>query len=70
MRRGIQTNGNQWIERVPAWTRLAWQDPNTNLFNGVMWQPAAAERYVFKHDRPGLLLSLGYCHILGREPTI
>lgn len=42
----------QWIERVPAWTRLAWQDHTTNLFNGVHWEPPKEEQHVFKHQRP------------------
>lgn len=49
--RGIETNDHTWIERVPAWIRLAWQDHNTNLFNGVMWHPPPQERYSFKHER-------------------
>mmetsp|Transcript_108130 Transcript_108130/g.271999 ORF Transcript_108130/g.271999 Transcript_108130/m.271999 type:complete len:2009 (+) Transcript_108130:103-6129(+) len=48
----VETNDGQWIERVPAWTKLAWQDHTTNLFNGVFWEPPAADRYVFKHPRP------------------
>eukprot|EP00435_Cladocopium_sp_Y103_P017907 s648_g4.t1 len=50
----IETNDHTWIERVPAWTRLAWQDHNTNLFNGVMWHPPPGERYTFKHERPSM----------------
>lgn len=48
----LETNDGQWIERVPAWTKLAWQDHTTNLFNGVFWEPPAAERHVFKYSRP------------------
>jgi len=48
----IETNDGQWIERVPAWTRLAWQDHTTNLFNGVHWDPPADEAYSFVHPRP------------------
>eukprot|EP00971_Amphidinium_carterae_P341227 6479923-Amphidinium_carterae.1 len=48
----IETCDGQWIERVPAWTKLAWQDPNTMLFNGVFWEPPSLERYRFKHPRP------------------
>jgi len=48
----IETQDGQWIERVPAWTRAAWQDHSTNLFNGVHWDPPASERYVFRHARP------------------
>lgn len=50
----IETDDHTWIERVPAWIRLAWQDHNTNLFNGVMWHPPSQERYSFKHERPSM----------------
>jgi len=48
----IETNDGEWIERVPAWTKLAWQDHTTNLFNGVFWEPPADERHGFRHPRP------------------
>jgi len=48
----VECNDGQWIERVPAWTKLAWQDHTTNLFNGVFWEPPLDERYRFKHPRP------------------
>jgi 1,4-alpha-glucan branching enzyme len=40
------------FDRVPAWTKLAWQDKTTNLFNGVFWEPQTSQRYVFKNQRP------------------
>mmetsp|Transcript_13633 Transcript_13633/g.30989 ORF Transcript_13633/g.30989 Transcript_13633/m.30989 type:complete len:1989 (-) Transcript_13633:86-6052(-) len=48
----IECNDGQWIERVPAWAKLAWQDHTTNLFNGVFWEPPIEDRYKFKHPRP------------------
>ncbi|CAJ1346724.1 unnamed protein product, partial [Effrenium voratum] len=48
----LETKDNKWLERIPAWTSLAWQDHATNLFNGVMWLPPQEEKYVFKHERP------------------
>jgi len=48
----IETNDGHWVERVPAWTRVAWQDHSTNLFNGVHWDPPAEEQYTFRHPRP------------------
>mmetsp|Transcript_78474 Transcript_78474/g.202083 ORF Transcript_78474/g.202083 Transcript_78474/m.202083 type:complete len:1723 (+) Transcript_78474:46-5214(+) len=48
----LETHDGQWHDRVPAWTHLAWQDKNTNLFNGVFWNPPTEEKYVFKHPRP------------------
>jgi len=48
----LETGDGAWHDRVPAWTKLAWQDHTTNLFNGVFWEPPAAEVYTFKHPRP------------------
>jgi len=48
----IEGEFGNWFDRVPAWTKLAWQDTSTNLFNGVFWEPPSAERYVFKYARP------------------
>eukprot|EP00921_Rhytidocystis_pertsovi_P025088 GHVQ01040468.1.p1 GENE.GHVQ01040468.1~~GHVQ01040468.1.p1 ORF type:complete len:1022 (-),score=152.14 GHVQ01040468.1:1478-4543(-) len=38
---------HQWFDRVPAWSRLAWQNPETQMFDGVVWCPEYP--YVFKH---------------------
>jgi len=35
---------------VPAWARLAWQNPQSNLFDAVFWHPDKA--YEFKSQRP------------------
>jgi len=48
----IEGQDGAWFDRVPAWTKLAWQDVSTNLFNGVFWEPPASEKYVFKNPRP------------------
>eukprot|EP00928_Gymnodinium_smaydae_P040898 TRINITY_DN276_c0_g2_i1.p1 TRINITY_DN276_c0_g2~~TRINITY_DN276_c0_g2_i1.p1 ORF type:complete len:1466 (+),score=392.54 TRINITY_DN276_c0_g2_i1:181-4398(+) len=48
----LETHNGQWHDRVPAWIKLAWQDRTTNLFNGVFWEPPAAERYTARHPRP------------------
>eukprot|EP00931_Biecheleriopsis_adriatica_P037100 TRINITY_DN2129_c0_g1_i1.p1 TRINITY_DN2129_c0_g1~~TRINITY_DN2129_c0_g1_i1.p1 ORF type:complete len:813 (-),score=199.50 TRINITY_DN2129_c0_g1_i1:286-2724(-) len=48
----LEANDGSWHDRVPAWTKLAWQDHTTNLFNGVFWEPQAQEKYSFKHERP------------------
>eukprot|EP00446_Apocalathium_sp_SHHI-4_P038691 CAMPEP_0177305258 /NCGR_PEP_ID=MMETSP0368-20130122/7081_1 /TAXON_ID=447022 ORGANISM="Scrippsiella hangoei-like, Strain SHHI-4" /NCGR_SAMPLE_ID=MMETSP0368 /ASSEMBLY_ACC=CAM_ASM_000363 /LENGTH=818 /DNA_ID=CAMNT_0018763881 /DNA_START=42 /DNA_END=2496 /DNA_ORIENTATION=+ len=48
----VETPEGQMIERVPAWTKLAWQDHTTNLFNGVNWEPAKEDQYTFVHKRP------------------
>jgi len=48
----IQGENGEWFDRVPAWTKLAYQDHTTNLFNGVFWEPPSAERYTFRNQRP------------------
>eukprot|EP00746_Dinoflagellata_sp_MGD_P003936 gnl/MRDRNA2_/MRDRNA2_107619_c0_seq1.p1 gnl/MRDRNA2_/MRDRNA2_107619_c0~~gnl/MRDRNA2_/MRDRNA2_107619_c0_seq1.p1 ORF type:complete len:1009 (+),score=180.67 gnl/MRDRNA2_/MRDRNA2_107619_c0_seq1:102-3128(+) len=48
----FETQDGRWLDRVPAWIKLAWQDKATNLFNGVFWEPSESERYKFKHGRP------------------
>lgn len=48
----FETNDGKWMDRVPAWTKVAWQDRATTLFNGVFWEPPESERYKFKHPRP------------------
>jgi 1,4-alpha-glucan branching enzyme len=53
----LQSNDLSWHDRVPAWTKLAWQEGNT-IFNGVFWEPPKAERYVWKNVRPPAPLNL------------
>lgn len=48
----LEANDGAWHDRVPAWTKLAWQDHTTNLFNGVFWEPPEEKQYVFQHARP------------------
>jgi len=48
----VEGPNGDWFDRVPAWSKLAWQDKTTNLFNGVFWEPDASDRYVFKNARP------------------
>ena len=35
---------------MPAWTKLAWQDPISNLFDAVFWNPE--QPYEFKSQSP------------------
>ncbi|CAK9035203.1 unnamed protein product [Durusdinium trenchii] len=48
----VEANDGSWHDRVPAWSKLAWQDHTTNLFNGVFWEPPEEDRYVFQNPRP------------------
>jgi len=48
----LEANDGSWHDRVPAWTKLAWQDHTTNLFNGVFWEPPDEDRYQFQNPRP------------------
>jgi len=54
----LETHDGQWHDRVPAWAKLAWQDPSTMLFNGVFWEPPKDEVYVQRHPRPARAASL------------
>eukprot|EP00929_Paragymnodinium_shiwhaense_P042984 TRINITY_DN22156_c0_g4_i1.p1 TRINITY_DN22156_c0_g4~~TRINITY_DN22156_c0_g4_i1.p1 ORF type:complete len:2062 (-),score=644.88 TRINITY_DN22156_c0_g4_i1:444-6629(-) len=53
----VESHDGSWHDRVPAWVKLAWQS-DTNLFDGVMWEPPMEERYVFKHPNPPKPLGL------------
>ncbi|KAL5557734.1 hypothetical protein UlMin_033945 [Ulmus minor] len=43
-----------WMDRIPAWIKYATVDPENFAapYDGVYWEPPAAERYQFKHPRP------------------
>ncbi|CAN1781869.1 1,4-alpha-glucan-branching enzyme 1, chloroplastic/amyloplastic (Fragment) [Linum perenne] len=46
-------NGS-WVDRIPAWIQYATVDPKRfgAPYDGVFWDPPAAERYEFKYPRP------------------
>eukprot|EP00931_Biecheleriopsis_adriatica_P037103 TRINITY_DN2129_c0_g3_i1.p1 TRINITY_DN2129_c0_g3~~TRINITY_DN2129_c0_g3_i1.p1 ORF type:complete len:1462 (-),score=350.98 TRINITY_DN2129_c0_g3_i1:235-4620(-) len=48
----IEGEFGNWVDRISAWAKLAWQDHTTNLFNGVFWEPPPSERYEMKYARP------------------
>jgi 1,4-alpha-glucan branching enzyme len=70
----IENHSGEMISRVPAWTRLAWQDKTTNLFNGVHWNPPKDEKYTFKNDRParpaGLKVYEAHVGMASTEPRV
>ncbi|CAE8637345.1 unnamed protein product [Polarella glacialis] len=70
----IEGELGNWFDRVPAWTKLAWQDESTMLFNGVMWEPPPSERYVMKNARPprpeNLKVYEAHVGIAGVEPKV
>lgn len=70
----IEGEFGNWFDRVPAWTKLAWQDATTNLFNGVFWEPPPAERYVMKYPRPprptNLKVYEAHVGIAGIDPRV
>lgn len=41
---------------MPAWAKLAWQNPHNNLFEAVYWAPE--EPYKFKSQRPKMAETL------------
>jgi len=70
----IECEFGGFIDRVPAWIKLAWQDHTTMLFNGVMWEPPADERYTMKYPRPARPQNLkvyeAHAGIAGVEPRV
>lgn len=46
----VLTSNNQWVDRIPVWSKRVIQDDNTKLFDGQFWWPE--KNYVFKHPRP------------------
>ncbi|CAK9050922.1 unnamed protein product [Durusdinium trenchii] len=59
------------VERVPAWTKLARQNLDVNVLNGVMWEPPPSARYRMRHARPhrpeNLKIYEAHLGIAGRE---
>jgi 1,4-alpha-glucan branching enzyme len=50
----LQHPGGWWVDRVPGWIRVARAEPGVMAakFDGIHWDPPAAERYTFRHPRP------------------
>lgn len=57
----LETDGGQWVERIPAWIKWATQEWDEIQYNGVYWQPAEAgapgevhpdKSYTFAYPRP------------------
>ena len=47
----VRTSSGDLIERVPAWADHAVQNPDTNLFDAVVWDPPGG-MYKMMHSRP------------------
>ena len=47
----VKTSSGDVVDRVPAWAKYVGQNPGTNLFDAVVWDPPAGE-YKMKHPRP------------------
>lgn len=53
----VESGNGSWVDRVPAWARVAWQAGAENMatagsFDAAMWYPPVEERYTFKHPNP------------------
>eukprot|EP00922_Rhytidocystis_sp_ex-Travisia-forbesii_P043119 GHVS01064420.1.p1 GENE.GHVS01064420.1~~GHVS01064420.1.p1 ORF type:complete len:1234 (-),score=144.64 GHVS01064420.1:207-3854(-) len=60
----VRGESGEWVDRVPAWSRLAWQNSDTLMFDGVLWNPP--EPYRFKYPAPTSVhagLKIYECHI-------
>ena len=57
-------------ERIPAWARYVVQDPNTNLFDAVVWDPPVAYAWHdsgFKPSGPPLLVYEAHIGMAGKK---
>lgn len=79
----LETDGGQWVERIPAWIKWATQEWDQIQFNGVHWQPESAgypgeihpdKSYTFKYPRPERPKNLRIyeCHVgmSSNEPKV
>lgn len=41
----VLTSDNQWVDRIPVWSKRVVQDDNSKLFDGQFWWPE--KNYVF-----------------------
>ncbi|KAL4439336.1 hypothetical protein ABPG74_016999 [Tetrahymena malaccensis] len=46
----VLTANNEWVDRIPVWSKRVIQDENTKLFDGQFWWPEKS--YQFQHPRP------------------
>jgi 1,4-alpha-glucan branching enzyme len=56
----LQHPGGWWVDRLPAWIKWATVPEGVMgaKFDGIHWDPPAAEKYSFKHSRPEKASSL------------
>ena len=48
----MQTEAGGWIDKIPAWIKMAVQAPGEIPFNGVYYDPPAEQRHQWRHQRP------------------
>ena len=48
----MQTESGGWIDKIPAWIKMAVQAPGEIPFNGVYYDPPAEQRHQWRHQRP------------------
>lgn len=50
----LQRGDGTWDDRIPAWIKWAISDPGRfgASYDGIYWDPPAAEKYEFKHPQP------------------
>jgi len=61
----MMTEGGEWIDRIPAWIKMAVQAPGEIPYNGIYYDPPEEERYKFKYPRPAkpAALRIYECHV-------
>eukprot|EP00931_Biecheleriopsis_adriatica_P014933 TRINITY_DN11708_c0_g2_i1.p1 TRINITY_DN11708_c0_g2~~TRINITY_DN11708_c0_g2_i1.p1 ORF type:complete len:2023 (-),score=410.01 TRINITY_DN11708_c0_g2_i1:153-6221(-) len=69
----IESHDGGWHDRVPAWTKLAWQDGD-RLFDAAMWYPPPEERHQFVYPNPpkpaGLKVYESHVGMSSPEPKV
>jgi len=48
----LQSEGGAWVDKIPAWIKMAVQAPGEIPFNGIYYDPPAEERHTFRHPKP------------------
>ncbi|KXZ47568.1 hypothetical protein GPECTOR_34g727 [Gonium pectorale] len=79
----LESDGGQWVDKIPAWIKWATQEWNEILFNGVYYEPpekgapgeiAENKSYTFKYPRPPKprALRIYECHVgmSSEEPKV
>eukprot|EP01114_Cavostelium_apophysatum_P006914 TRINITY_DN1849_c0_g1_i1.p1 TRINITY_DN1849_c0_g1~~TRINITY_DN1849_c0_g1_i1.p1 ORF type:complete len:769 (+),score=190.37 TRINITY_DN1849_c0_g1_i1:110-2416(+) len=57
------TMAGEWIERIPAWIKVVWQEKGNVHFDGVYWEPEEPYRWRTTSPKTPQDLRIYECHI-------